>query len=1831
MTAVNKELLDKIDRLAHEKITVFQSDLRPDGTSITKNFQTIRSLSSHIANDYDDRYLLELIQNAYDALNEKESNGTIKIFFDPHDGEWGTLYIANGGRPFQWENVESICLIGQSEKPVGESIGNKGFGFRSVLYVSGEPHIFSLIDESKTTNEYGYCFRFAAGEDFKRWTSNPVILQQLALQLPPFCIPFPLDYIPATIASLFGEGFVSIISLPLRNESARKSVFQQMELLRNGPAPMIMFLKRLRTLEVVVVGKSELSFTLTRSSIEIKSTIKDSSQLTLVQLNSDQQYLVAWHYIPEKQVKAKINESIELQQLHPSWKEWRGDGELAIAACLDEMTAENLLYTFLPMGDTAKCPFNGFMHGAFYPKTDRTSLHATSPLNAMYIEEALRLSANTAIAVSLLADIPDSPLNYDQCGKVIADLLSWREVASIKGHSTVDYAKSLGEAFLASGCAIEEKDVLPVIRGNKLDSWGAPIKIWEWDDSDLTVLTAERISRLSNIPILSKKLGEIRTKRFIETWKECIKGLFEPSADKLADVVERAAGELLLIKADATTWTQFYNDLLKLAKKYPRLSLPTALTQKKILLCSRNRLLSSISPVAASVNGKKKRRKKGRPFQDVGTVVFSPSARLMKGASEDTTIQQLFRVPQELEQGFSFLSEKLEWYGELDDVRQFLEKHKLVRRYDATELIANVSRIQRESDSKITRRQALLWLYTLYEARGDDVADALSSADIYVPVGKEGWVNAKGAYFSRGWGQSGKINALLEQFFKSASPFSIEISKLKKRLLHPPTKKPFSLGKVSKWYTFLKLIGVNIGLYPISLNSTRINSLSDISIHNIGSLLNLNEGTIRIWETAVGKFSIYYLGTNKLHQSSQILWWPGQGDFNSYPPETKKLNARLLLEWLKVTDYTQSDLNIQYSHNYYCNAQRYTWPTPFLAFFREGAWFPLEDTSGNQNNTSFICLRDVWLPEDDRDKPRPFMPQMPLEFGIRQTLASEEIRIRLRSWGNVNIMNDPQCLFDQISILGEIFKNDQVQEYCKREFFNLYGATWKSLADSGVHEWPNRRPHCIIIRNKSSYYAYEIPKDVHTSDDETKFPKIYVPDDGKSLVFNLLAELGYNVFDFEARNPSVQALIKDLLGPIVADTSSLPAEIFVDNIPFQLAKAEMRQLIDLAPSAPALVCLAMECMTGISAQQLPTDRGVMIARLRQIRVLLCRKINFNIAGTLKSLPPSYYGVLGHIDEDYHCLLLETENDKLSWENVRTASLALCQLLNHAEMASSIKIACLAMEQQGIPIDSQFSKTETLNTLCRELNLSRAQAEIALAIEAGDKRRIEMLLRPLVLYCIGEEGFASYEQIRGRSTNLIELLNDVEPLFSVSPLQFHYIYDCIKESNSYSFIQKNLKLNFTTFNECIVKTDGEGSAITYPDEHKIVMREFVEEHRDRLVSTLQNRYIATFDNQGDLGDFVLLRRELLALPPDSDWLLIYKEPPLEVMTALVNKWLAEKGFSPSDTFTSTLPLWSMVVKANEKVLKKFVTDKTKIIHAWSHANSIPVSAVWASPEFAITSIKSTLDEMGAFDFRELDDNSLLKWIAKAGVWPERMPASFDLEVLGLTEEALRKTEIIASEARAAQEKERRSVRFGTADIDPYNVDYEVLSKVVQGALPKDFLKTSLGNFADIHRIEKNKARGNGGKGRGGSVPKLPQEKTELIGFLGECAVYHWLKTRFPKKDIESSWKSKNRERLYTEAGSDSLGYDFHLEYDRKNWFLEVKASLQNPMMFEMGETEVDKAKECAVLGKGEYTVIYVSNIEDPSRMKILVLPNPLSEEGKRVFGHPKEKFRYTFGE
>ena len=117
-------------------------------------------MSEVIGGEYGDRVIFELVQNAHDAHGDGDE-GSILLKFVVRGADRGDLYVANKGKGFSWKNVNAIRNIGVSSKSVGEGIGNKGLGFRSVETLSDDPRIYSQQDAVPADEFTGFCFRFA--------------------------------------------------------------------------------------------------------------------------------------------------------------------------------------------------------------------------------------------------------------------------------------------------------------------------------------------------------------------------------------------------------------------------------------------------------------------------------------------------------------------------------------------------------------------------------------------------------------------------------------------------------------------------------------------------------------------------------------------------------------------------------------------------------------------------------------------------------------------------------------------------------------------------------------------------------------------------------------------------------------------------------------------------------------------------------------------------------------------------------------------------------------------------------------------------------------------------------------------------------------------------------------------------------------------------------------------------------------------------------------------------------------------------------------------------------------------------------------------------------------------------------------------------------------------------------------------------------------------------------------------------------------------------------------------------------------------------------------
>ena len=165
------------------------------------------------------------------------------------------MYVANGGTPFGRGNVEALSDLGLSSKPPGQSIGNKGLGFRSVRHVCDSPEIYSQAPGGDDAGRFaGFCFRFADDDDLAALASKPRALELARRDLPHFHVPVWLDEQPDPVRGFAARGFATVIALPLRDERAAQAVREEIDALAKMTVPMLLFLSRLARLSVRARG-----------------------------------------------------------------------------------------------------------------------------------------------------------------------------------------------------------------------------------------------------------------------------------------------------------------------------------------------------------------------------------------------------------------------------------------------------------------------------------------------------------------------------------------------------------------------------------------------------------------------------------------------------------------------------------------------------------------------------------------------------------------------------------------------------------------------------------------------------------------------------------------------------------------------------------------------------------------------------------------------------------------------------------------------------------------------------------------------------------------------------------------------------------------------------------------------------------------------------------------------------------------------------------------------------------------------------------------------------------------------------------------------------------------------------------------------------------------------------------------------------------------------------------------------------------------------------------------------------------------------------------------
>lgn len=104
-----------------------------EAKSSPRMFEDLAAMEHYMAESYDGRAFVEILQNADDA-----NASSLSVFSCGKD-----FVIANNGRPFDTKDLIAICRSGASSKNRGSGIGYRGIGFKSATSISTEIIIYS--------------------------------------------------------------------------------------------------------------------------------------------------------------------------------------------------------------------------------------------------------------------------------------------------------------------------------------------------------------------------------------------------------------------------------------------------------------------------------------------------------------------------------------------------------------------------------------------------------------------------------------------------------------------------------------------------------------------------------------------------------------------------------------------------------------------------------------------------------------------------------------------------------------------------------------------------------------------------------------------------------------------------------------------------------------------------------------------------------------------------------------------------------------------------------------------------------------------------------------------------------------------------------------------------------------------------------------------------------------------------------------------------------------------------------------------------------------------------------------------------------------------------------------------------------------------------------------------------------------------------------------------------------------------------------------------------------------------------------------------------------
>ncbi len=1736
---------------------------------------SLTALTNQLTQEYEDRFLVELVQNAYDAHPPGTRDGRLHVRLDESAQGQSVLYVANTGSPFRTVNFEAMTNVAQSSKPAGEGIGNKGIGFRSVLQVCDSPEIYSCDPDNLSRPHFdGFCFGFATDHEIREMVADESQYEIVKRDFSRYLLPVVASPTDPRLGVLRALGMVTVVRLPLTTSRAVELARTQVHRLLEPTPPIALFLDRLQSITVEHVRSDGEQETTQVARLVKDVRVPEGGPILRWVETVGKQFLTTTRVLTAAEVRSVVDAAIDLGELDPSWAAWDTDVEVSLAVLTREGEQDAdwpSTYTYLPMRVPA--PVYAHLHAPFHTKIARLDLNEESLFNSFLIETAAKLAAAT---IELLIAGENLDLNLHTRQTAAVDLLCW----------DADHIAHLEAALKSLDLDLENSRLIPA-RGPDGATWAGLGEVRAWNSTGLDVLTTGAI--VAHAPLLDQSIGDQRVRRLKAVSRQSLSHDLEPEDDEVAVWIEKVARGLHA--AAIPKWNRFLIDVASVFDSRQ----PSVLQGRFILLDAKGKLRRS-GPWAAANSSSS---------EPTVFIPPQPVAASKSGADEGA---ELSTVPKNLQRAITFLHGGIKVRTRVGStfkrtaVGELFNRADLVERFELSAVLSHLERLLTGDVSTTTHRQALSWVYAQERASRSNIAD-LVRLGLRVPTAG-GWVPASQAVFSLGW-RTPRASALAALVKDSAS-VSASIQALGEAAIQDPADWPFKLKDIDAFRDFLARCGVRDGLFPVALRSrTAIrmngNNFAASAIANRFGLAEYQDWAQHINETWAASLA----GPYTPYTGEQQLWIvPGQDAFQAFGVNAKNRLAAAILE--SIADWPEEAWTYvfrRHSPHHSGRPDPQVWPSPAKSFVEKASWFPMSD-AGHRDDYYFVPVRDGWTFDEITNETAPRFARLAPIDHRRRLAASHAARDRLEKAG-LKAWNSPASAGARLAELADLAVSGEVPEAELLAIRRAASRAWSELVNLLDQTLP---PDLKLVVSRGSALGTLEPSD-------SEPPEVFVHDGPPGLVAQVLEARGFPIL---VADPADGMRITDALangGFRVRRTSTVKAKVILDGQELIPSAETGEALLDLFE--PWLVRIVLAIVDLRSTRFVRVTDKVLHdaeARLRRMRLAIGSVIDLVVDDRTLSATGRLAECVHIDDPDSPLLVLNgTELGVPSWRALEVLADDLGELIGQAQAASEIRAAALAFQRS---VDEWREPSDA--ELAKVLRCSVEAVTDVLHNLRTSSDHLRLLLAPFIGV------LADVEAARRIETQTVGDLSELQVLVAdlIGDVQGAALFASAASAESVDGIRRDTGTDLGELNTMLSELGRQ--PLHFPELHRTALNSYINEHRDNLLGALRHHFLALFEARLDLAGYTTAR-DFRDVAPDPDWLHAHEIPSGAMMQELLNRWLAGKGESPPTT--KSLESVDYVREANRSLLDRCLPKVARLVGAWFTKLGSDAPEIWSDAQ----QVRDTLGASGCLDFIELDEQELLAWLVALELWPSGMNTTLDASELGLSAADLEEASSSTSKSDEKRRRRRTELTFGERTFDTATEELQELIEAVAASADDQFLGTrstpmKLLAITPPDRRSGGTNKGTEGKPRSYGGPKPTQEQTSAIGLAGEVLAYRWLQHAY-KETTPDSWVSANRTfQLGGHPGDDGLGYDFRIARKNETLLFEVKATTTDECEFDIGESELRAARAAR---KSWYRIIFIRSIFVPEERQLLVLPNPLEPDVVTSFAQINQGMRLRF--